>query len=186
MGPAFTAERRHFEATAGPKRHSGIFIAAAMAALFAGLAILNIALPAGVGALAQLLYLFVISAASYGAFLVRELRRKKVLLDVDRQRLVVDEGRAGTFPLSGAALGPWRSADGVISGSVLHLAHGAQTYRVGGVDYRPGVGVREGAPPSEKIDASLSKEDFEALLAFTPFAFASADRGAPALAGGSR
>jgi hypothetical protein len=143
--------------------------------------ILIIALPTGaVGALAAIALLVVI-AASLGAVVLRAVHPKKVLLDVDRQRLVIGEGRGGTFPLSSAALGPWRPSGDVISGSVLHLAHGAQTYRVGGLDYRPSAGIREGAPASENVDAFLSKEDFEALLAFAPLALAGPDRGALAV-----
>lgn len=104
-----------------------------------------------------------------------------MLLDMEARSLVVDEGRGGIFPLASAALGPWCPSGDVISGSVLHLAHGAQTYRVGGLDYRPGAGVREGAPASEKVDASLPKEDFEALLAFTPLALGSPAQGALAV-----
>jgi hypothetical protein len=183
MQPGFTAVGRRFEAKAGSGRHPGIFIALGIAILMAGLVMLNIVLPAGVvGSLIQILFILFAIAAGYGTYLARDRRHKKVLLDVERHRLVVDEGRGGIFPLSSAALGLWRSpAVSVISGTVLHLAGGAQTYRVGGLDHRPAAGVRVGAPVSEVVDAYLSKEEFDALLAFVPFVPASADRSAPAL-----
>ncbi|MGK3993645.1 hypothetical protein [Sorangium sp. So ce1024] len=107
--------------------------------------------------------------AGYMAFLARALRGKKVVLDVDRDRLLVDEGRGGVFPLAGAALGLWRiSGTGVTAGTVLHLAGGKRPLRIAGRDHRPGPALRLDAPPVQSIDVLLPADAFEALLAWVP------------------
>lgn len=105
----------------------------------------------------------------YSAFIVRAFRGKKVVLDVDGGRLRVDEGRAGEYSLSGAALGLWRMpGTGVSMGTALHLAGGKRPLVVGGRDHRPGAALRLDAPPVEHIDMLLSADAFEALLASVP------------------
>jgi hypothetical protein len=112
----------------------------------------------------------IVFLGGYAAFLAFGLRGKKVFLDITGDRLVLDEGRGGAFPLSGAALGLWRMASvGVNAGTVLHLAGGGRMLRVGGRDHRPGAALRMDASPVDSVDVFLPAEAFDALLASVPF-----------------
>jgi hypothetical protein len=157
-----------------------IHVYVGIAVFICGMAAINLALPAAV-AKAIVPVFVLLSLAGYGAFLYRTFRPRKTTLDVAGDRLVVDEGRGGTFPLSGALLGLWRMpAVGVTAGTVLHLqsaagpfdgggsAPGPRTFCVAGRDHVPPAGIRLEAPMVEGVDAFLSAADFDALLAALP------------------
>lgn len=167
--PARIGERpRRFEATKSSAKALGVVVTVVCIALFAVFAGLSSVLSRqAMQAVAPVA--LIVFAAGYVAFLARALRGKKVVLDVDRDRLLVDEGRGGVFPLAGAALGLWRMpGTGVTAGTVLHLAGGERPLRVGGRDHRPGAALRLEAPPVESIDVLLPADAFEALLAWVP------------------
>ena len=127
-----------------------------------------------------------LSVVAYGAFLVYALTPKEVPIDLWPDRLIIDEGRGGVFPLSDALLGAWTVPSyGVAAGTALHLRYGEQRFCLGGRDHRPSPALRLGAPAVESVDAYMPAADFDALLAALGSgpgpAFAPAEAAAPAV-----
>ncbi|AUX27416.1 uncharacterized protein SOCEGT47_080050 [Sorangium cellulosum] len=159
---------RRFEAVSSPSKGFGVSAILVSLALFAGLAGLAAVLPPR-AMKAVVPVGFIVVIAIYGFLVAPTLRGKKAVLDVDRDRLLVDEGRGGVFALPGASLGLWRMpGTGVTLGTVLHLAGGKRPLRIGGRDHRPGAAHRLAAPPVESVDVALPAGAFEALLASVP------------------
>ena len=108
-------------------------------------------------------------AIVYIGVLAWALRPRSVPLDLWPDRVVLDEGRGGTFPLSGALLGPWvMPSYGVSWGTVLHLRAGERSLRLGGRDHRPPPGMRIDAPPADRVDAYVSAADLASIVASLP------------------
>lgn len=129
------------------------------------LAVLVAALPRQVGKVVTPVFMLLF-VASYVVFLARAFRGKKVILDIEPGRIVLDEGRGGVFPLAGAAVGLWYMPSVRVNmGAVLHLAGSGRALRVGGRDHLLGASPHEQAPPVESVDMYLSGAAFEALLA---------------------
>jgi hypothetical protein len=90
---------------------------------------------------------------------------KKLVIDVTGERLSVNEGARGVFPLLGAKLGEWAMPFyGRTSGVALHVGDGQRRFVLGGLDHRITSGMRLEAPPVRSVDAWLSASDFDALL----------------------
>jgi FtsH-binding integral membrane protein len=160
--------RHRFETTAGPGRRVWIPVALGIVVVMGGGWGISAALPRRTMDVVMPVFMLVFVVA-YFAVLAFAFRGKKIVLDVERDRLLVDEGRGGVFPLAGAALGPWRAAGlGVTAGTVLHLAADRRKLRIGGRDHRPGAALRVDAPVVENVDVLLPARDFDVLLAFVP------------------
>lgn len=165
---AFAGERRRFEGE-GQLGRPGVLAVVASLAVVAGFATVSAALPRAMYSVVVPV-LVVAGLGGYGVVLSRMLRSRKVILDIDRDQLVVDEGRGGAFPLASAVLGPWRQPGlGVIAGTVLHLV-GSRRLRIGGRDHQASRALLLDAPPEEDVDLYLPAADFEALLACLPSA----------------
>jgi hypothetical protein len=159
-----------------------VWIYVGMAVFMGGMVAVNLALPSAAKAIVPLF--IVLGLAGYGLLVYRAFRPRRTVLEVGAERLLVDEGRGGSFPLSGAAFGLWRMAGvGVTAGTVLHLAGGEQVFRVAGRDHRPASAIPLEAPDVEQADAFLSAADFDALLAALPSWVLAARRDAPATPG---
>lgn len=118
-----------------------------------------------------------------GILMARMFRTQKIFIEVRQGGLVVDEGRGGVFPVTGALLGPWRTPGlGVIAGSVLHLFDGERSFRIGGSDHTLPPGLLASVPATEDVHAQLPLDDFQSLLSLLPLSSpAPARREAPAL-----
>lgn len=105
------------------------------------------------------------------AVIMRGATGRQVVLLVERDRIVVDEGRGGIFPFAGAALGPWRMPGlGVVSGTILQLAGSSRNFRIVGLSHQPHPGMRVELPADEGYDVRISTEEFQALLELVPIA----------------
>jgi hypothetical protein len=110
------------------------------------------------------------------------LLERDATLEITGDEIVIDRGIVGRFSRAGARLATWTMPDGTRRGSALILA-GAVPFTLGGL------GHTSRAAPTESVksvDAYLSAEDFEALLAAAPVAnpIAAADRLRCSLAAG--
>jgi hypothetical protein len=106
-----------------------------------------------------------VSVVSFAALLVYSRRPRKLLLEVWPDRLVVDEGRGGTFPLETARLGEWQlPTPGVAAGTALHLDAGGQRFCVGGRDHRLHPALHLDAPPTPTVDAHVTAAELESIL----------------------
>ncbi|AKT41263.1 hypothetical protein [Chondromyces crocatus] len=160
-----SAGPRRFEAAGKPGRAFWIGAMGLGAALLVGLGVLSMVLPKQVMNAVMPVFMIVF-LGGYLVFFVFGLRGKKVLLDVHGDRVVLDEGRGGEFPFSGAALSLWHMASvGVDMGTVLHLSGGGRRLLIGGRDHRPGAGLTMSAPPVDSVDVFLPADAFDALLA---------------------
>src|SRR5580704_5260491 len=160
--------RHRFETTKGTGRRAGIVVLLGVVVVMAGGWGLSAALPRRTLDVVWPVFVLVF-VLGYFAVLAFALRGKKIVLDVERDRVIVDEGRGGVFSLAGAALGPWRAAGlGVTVGTVLHLAEGRRKLRIGGRDHRPGAALRVDAPVVENVDVLLPAGELDVLLAFVP------------------
>jgi hypothetical protein len=72
-------------------------------------------------------------------------------------------GRGEVFPMIGATLGRWATADFLL-GTALHLRNGRHRFVLGGQSYVP-AGARLDAKPMWNVDAWLPAPDFGDLLA---------------------
>lgn len=119
------------------------------------------------------------SVVPYLAFLAYALTPKPIPVELwpAPDRLVVDGGRGGTFPVAGALLGPWMVPTyGTTQGTALHLSDGARHFRLGGRDHRPAPVLRLDAPGIDTVDAFMPAADFDALVACLPAPWAVANR----------
>jgi hypothetical protein len=116
----------------------------------------------------------ILGLVGFGVLVVVIMRAgtgRKVILDVGRDRVVVDEGRGGTFSLAGASLGPWRMPGlGVVSGTILQLAGGSRHLRILGMSHQPRPGTHIELPADEGYDVRVSAEELQALLDVVPVA----------------
>ena len=163
----------------------GLLMLAWMLALAGLISAVNLLLPTEI-AHAAVGGCIVLSVVAYGAFLVYALTPKEVPIDLWPDRLTVDEGRGGIFPLTDAALGAWTVPSyGVAAGTALHLRDGEQRFCLGGRDHRPSTALRLSAPAVQSVDAYMPAADFDAILAALGAGpartFALADAEAPAL-----
>jgi hypothetical protein len=111
-----------------------------------------------------LVLLFVL--VPYGAFVAWAMRPKTVPIDVTAERLTVNQGAGGVFPLLGATLGEWYvPVFGTSGGMALHVSDGRRRFVLGGLYRRTDTGVRLEASPVNTVDASISAADFDELLA---------------------
>jgi hypothetical protein len=112
-------------------------------------------------------FLYFASLAGFMGALLYDSQPRKVILDVERDRLVVDEGRGGVFPLAGAALGRWRKPDwGIVQGTVLQLTNGSGRFRIGGLGHRVRPGVRVALPAEEAYDVYVTAAGLKGLGMF--------------------
>ena len=138
-----------------------------VAMLVVGQAIEALLLPVVARILSPVLYV-----AGVGGFIVvfsRSAIGRKVTLDVEGDRLIVDEGRGGVFPLADAALGRLRTPN-LDDATLLHLKSGTRRLRIAGFG-RPRPGVRVAAPAEDSYDVCFdiaALESFRALLDLVP------------------
>jgi hypothetical protein len=86
-------------------------------------------------------------------------------LDLWPDRLIVDEGRRGVFPLTGMQLGAWMMpGHGVRRGSALHLVYGPHRFCLGGLDHRLRAEMTA-AGDVETVDAFVTAGELDAILA---------------------
>lgn len=112
---------------------------------------------------------FLGSLAVVLGFFVYAYQTHALLIDVGPDGVTLDEGRQGVFPTSGVFAGTWRLARyEVTAGTALHLVAGAQRFRLGGRDHRASPGLRLDAPPTESVDAQVTAEELDVLLAGLP------------------
>lgn len=132
-----------------------------VAVIGVGSALLRTVVPQwALGALALVAFL-IASALFYWTL----FRTRTVALEIEGERIVVDGGRGGAFPLAGARVGPWRASTGIVCGSAIALSDGARTYRIGGVEHRAVVPAHLEGPMVDDVHVSLPAEPFAALLA---------------------
>jgi hypothetical protein len=97
------------------------------------------------------------------------LRPRPLTIDVWPDRVVLDEGREGVFPLATALLGAWEMPGyGVSMGTALHLSDGARRFCLGGRDHRPHPALRLAAPVVQDVDAYVTAADLDAVVALLP------------------
>jgi hypothetical protein len=101
------------------------------------------------------------------------MSERATTLDVTGDELVIDGGLAGRFPRAGARLAAWTMPDGTRRGSALLLGGGAP-FTLGGLGHTP---IAAPTDSVRSVDAYLSAEHFEALLAEVPVAAAIAPSG---------
>jgi hypothetical protein len=101
----------------------------------------------------------------YLGFVAWVRRPKKLVIDVAGDRLTVNQGAGGSFPLHGATLGEWYvPVIGTKGGMALHVTDGRHGFVLGGRNHRVDTGVRLEAAPVGSVDASISASDFDELL----------------------
>lgn len=110
-------------------------------------------------------WMLVFGAVFYLGFVAWVRRPKKLVIDVASDRLTVNQGAGGVFPLHGATLGEWCvPVMGTTGGVALHVADGRHRFVLGGRNHRIDTGVRLEAAPVGSVDASISASDFDQLL----------------------
>jgi hypothetical protein len=167
MDPPPPPAERRFLAKGSATRRIGLWVYGGMAVMMGAVAAINL-LPSRVASVVTPV-VFLAGLGAYGVWLVWGIAGRRVVLDVGDERVVVDEGRGGSFTLAGAKLGLWRMAGiSVTSGTALHLAGGEQPFVIGGQDHRPGPAIELEAAPVVEVDAILPASQFEALLAELP------------------
>jgi hypothetical protein len=159
------APRLRFEGTRAVSRRAGVAavlgINLAVVVIGLGCALLRPVVPASaLGAFAVVAFL-----GASAVFYAVVLRTRVVPLEVDGDRLFVDDGRGGSFPVLGVRLGPWRAATGVVCGSALLFSDGPRAYRIGGLDHRSSVPRHLEGPVVDDVEVSLPQERFAELLA---------------------
>ena len=167
-----TASPRRFTAPAPRWRRFGLVVGLVMLAwlvlMAAALAALGLLIDPKTGKDATGAVILV-SVVAYGGFLAYAFKPQPLLVDLWPDRVVLDEGRRGVFPLSSARLGVWQlPMYGVAAGTALHLSDGAQPFCLGGRDHRPHPALRLDAPPVEKVDAYVTPAELDAILASLP------------------
>lgn len=106
---------------------------------------------------------------AFGAFLIYALAPQPLHVDLWSDRIAVDEGRRGIFPLSNMVIGVWQvPMYGVPAGTALHLLAGDQRFCLGGRGHRPHAALPLHAPPVERVDAYVTAAELDALLAAVP------------------
>jgi hypothetical protein len=109
--------------------------------------------------------MLVFAGVFYLGFVAWVRRPKKLVIDVAGDRLTVNQGAGGSFPLHGATLGEWYvPVMGTKGGMALHVTDGRHRFVLGGRNLRIDTGVRLEAAPVGSVDASISATDFDDLL----------------------
>jgi len=168
--PRPAAEARRLVAHATPGARYWVLSIGTAVGFMAANAALQAALPSVVADIVAP----VLGLASIGVMvfvIMRAANGREVVLDVGRDRVVVDQGRGGTFPLAGAAAGPWRMPGlGVVSGTILQLAGDSRTFRIVGMFHQPRPGMRVELPADAGYDVRVSPEELQSLLDVVPTA----------------
>jgi hypothetical protein len=120
---------------------------------------------AGVGKASVHMLIFLLMVPYLG-FVGLVTKPKKLIIDITGERLSVNDGARGVFPLLGAKLGEWTMPMyGRASAVALHVGDGQRRFVLGGLDNRITSGMRLEAAAVRRVDAWLSAPDFDALLA---------------------
>ncbi|MFI5506254.1 hypothetical protein ACIA48_02210 [Mycobacterium sp. NPDC051804] len=97
-------------------------------------------------------------------------RRRKIVISATSDGLSVTTRPGDVYPFVDAKLGTWGITGGATMGTALHLHCGSKRFVLGGRDRRVSAGTRLDAPDAGyglpiDVDASLSSDDFDQLLA---------------------
>lgn len=116
----------------------------------------------------QLSLLVLLFGGVYGW--TRWSRDKKIVVSATSDALTVTTRPGDVYPFTEAQLGTWGVTGGHTMGTALHLHCGSKRFALGGRDRRVAAGTRLDAPDAGyglpiDVDAWLSAEDFDALLA---------------------
>jgi hypothetical protein len=168
-----------FEARSSPGLRYWVITLGAILGAMALVSAILAALPNAVSRFASLPLGLVVMAVNVIA-VMRGANGRAVRVEVDGDRLLVDGGAGGTFPLASARIGRWRMPMlGTADSTLIELSGGGRTLRLLGLGHELPRDAALSMQADQPYDARISSSEMQALLELLPRAAQAVERRGP-------